>query len=472
MAILPYYIANLNIEYTYREKTGRYLEFPNLCFVDTLDNLGWQEQRAETAREANVAVSEQQSSFNLGGLSVENWMRVQLQNEKTISVVIGNPPYNANQSNFNDFNPNRAYPEIDRRIRETYVAESMAQKTKQYDMYKRFLRWASDRLADDGIIAFITNRAYLDKMQDDGFRKVSLGEFSDLYIVDLGGDVRKNRRTGNVFGIMTGVAIGFFVRHSVSQVQASIHYYALGDEQSGIEKLSELQKLNVADLAFEDIKPDSKDNWLNQMNPDFERLLSLADRKAGFAKTDDDDQAMFGLHSVGISTNRDDWVYDFDPRNLRDKVLFFADTYNELMDNSKESYDTIIKWSDTTRNHFRHRRRIVYSDVNRLQSLYRPFIVKHYFADAVMNDRLTSNHYEMFGSDLKQDNRAICFQTTGARRPFAALATDKVADLHLFFDGAQCLPLHRYTPEGERVSNITRMGHPAHQRPLPQGVGQ
>ena len=37
-----YYIANLNIEYTYREMTGRYLEFPNLVFVDTLDNMEWQ----------------------------------------------------------------------------------------------------------------------------------------------------------------------------------------------------------------------------------------------------------------------------------------------------------------------------------------------------------------------------------------------------------------------------------------------
>ena len=39
VAILPYYIANLNIEYSYRERTGQYLEFPNLCFVDTLDNM-------------------------------------------------------------------------------------------------------------------------------------------------------------------------------------------------------------------------------------------------------------------------------------------------------------------------------------------------------------------------------------------------------------------------------------------------
>ena len=30
MEILPYYIANLNIEYTYKELTGDYLGFPNL----------------------------------------------------------------------------------------------------------------------------------------------------------------------------------------------------------------------------------------------------------------------------------------------------------------------------------------------------------------------------------------------------------------------------------------------------------
>ena len=138
VAILPYYIANLNIEYTYREKTGQYLEFPNLCFVDTLDNMDWQGS-------TGGAVT-RQSGFNLGGLSVDNWIRIQEQNEKTISVIIGNPPYNANQQNENDNNKNREYPAIDARISETYIKESTAQKTKQYDMYKRFIRWASDRL--------------------------------------------------------------------------------------------------------------------------------------------------------------------------------------------------------------------------------------------------------------------------------------------------------------------------------------
>ena len=168
MAILPYYIANLNIEYSYKERTGKYLEFPNLCFVDTLDNMDWQQAGA-----TGGTIQRQGALFNLGGMSEENWIRVQEQNDKTISVIIGNPPYNDSATLWGDGAANRADYVIDDRISETYVKEGTAQKTHQYDMYKRFLRWASDRLADDGIIAFITNRAYLDARQDDGFRKVA-----------------------------------------------------------------------------------------------------------------------------------------------------------------------------------------------------------------------------------------------------------------------------------------------------------
>ena len=114
--ILPYYIANLNIGYTYAERMGRYLEFPNLCFVDTLDNMDW--------KGASGAAVQRQTTMNLGGVSEENWIRVQEQNEKPISVIIGNPPYNANQQNENDNNKNREYPAIDRRIRDSYIKES------------------------------------------------------------------------------------------------------------------------------------------------------------------------------------------------------------------------------------------------------------------------------------------------------------------------------------------------------------
>ncbi len=147
VAILPYYISNLNIEYTYKQKMGAYAEFNNLCFVDTLDNTGFN------------WVGKQGDLF---GVTAENANRIKRQNERKISVVIGNPPYNANQANENDNNKNREYPAIDKRIKETFIKNSTAQKTKLYDMYSRFYRWAMDRLTENGVIAFISNRSFID----------------------------------------------------------------------------------------------------------------------------------------------------------------------------------------------------------------------------------------------------------------------------------------------------------------------
>ena len=453
VAILPYYIANLNIEYTYREKTGRYLEFPNLVFVDTLDNLDWQG--------ATGGAVQRQGAFELGSVSFDNWYRMQSQNEKPISVILGNPPYNDSATLWGDGGANRAYPEIDRRIRDTYIEESTAQRTHQYDMYKRFLRWASDRLDDDGIIAFITNRAYIDARQDDGFRKIAAQEFSDIYILDLGSDVRRNPKiagtTHNVFGIQTGVAVGFFVREKAKLGKCGIHYAKREDAELAVDKLAYLGKSGLGDIGFEQITPDNHSNWLNQSNPDFEGLTPLANRQTKFAKSTDDEQALFRLYSNGVKTNRDEWVYDFDLHNLRSKALFFADIYNELLDNGDNSYPSIIKWSRDLRNEFRRGRRIVYSEASRIQSQYRPFTIKHHFADFAMNDVLTRNHYEIFGKDLSQPNKVIAFSGVASQKPFSVLATDKLFGFDML-EKTQCLPLYRYTEDGERVSNITDWG--------------
>ena len=276
VAILPYYIANLNIEYTYQQRTGRYLEFPNLCFVDTLDNLDWQ-----GATGGSVT---RQSAFNLGGLSEENWIRIQEQNEKPISVIIGNPPYNDSAKIWGDASDNRGYLEIDQRIKKTYVKEGTAQRTHQYDMYKRFICWASDRLADDGIIAFITNRAYLEARQDDGFRQVAFSEFTDIYVVDLGSDVRRNPKisgtTHNVFGIQTGVAVAFFVREKSRLGECNIHCANREDAEVAKDKLAYLRETGLENIPFESITPDVKNHWLNQSNSNFAQLAALANRQA------------------------------------------------------------------------------------------------------------------------------------------------------------------------------------------------
>ncbi len=462
VAILPYYIANLNIEYTYREKTGRYLEFPNLVFVDTLDNMDWQG--------ATGGAVQRQGAFELGGMSTENWMRVNLQNEKTISVILGNPPYNAHQANFNEFNPNRSYPAIDQRIRETYSQASTAQnRNQQYDMYKRFIRWASDRLADDGMIAFITNRAYIDTRQDDGFRKIAKQEFSDIYLMDLGSDVRRNPRisgtTHNVFGIQTGVAIGFLVRDKLKLGECSIHYARREDAEIAVDKLAYLGKADLDDIEFEHITPDKRNNWLNQSNSDFERLLPLIDRHTMRADTLDEEKAVFKLYSNGLKTHKDEWVYDFDGRNLASKVSFFANTYEHRRkrlagrDFDDSELGTEIKWDSDLRRHLSRNIPIHYSQLHIVQAHYRPFTVKYLYFLRELNTR----QYQMpniFPNGKSEQNRIICFKGPAATH-FIPLASNKVVDVKYTDAGngpTFCLPLYRYTDDGERVSNITDWG--------------
>ena len=482
VAILPYYIANLNIEYSYKEKTGHYREFPNLCFVDTLDNMDWQQSGA-----TDGAV-QRQGGLLLGGLSEENWIRVQEQNEKTISVIIGNPPYNDQQSNWYDLNPNRKYPEIDKRIRDTYVKEGTAQRTHQYDMYKRFIRWASDRLADDGVIAFVNNSAFLDSRQDDGFRKIVADEFNELWVIDLKGNARtsgerRRREGGNIFDnkIRVGVAIYFLVRRQ-GDSGFKVFHNSVKDYAKSSDKVEYVRDKTLASFDFSDITPDANGQWLNQSNSDFARLTSLANRRAKRNNTVAVGQAVFSLHSVGISTNRDEWVYDFKKSYLSGKVRFFCQTYleevarfaeedktkfeKEAQSSSDESsidnekvgqwVNKSIKWTSELVGHLIEYDPIEFDTGNVTPALYRPFTTKFsYYAPII-----THRRYQMpqiFPHELDGGNKVICFPGNATSNGFQVLATDKVFS-HDLLKTTQCLPLYRYTTEGERVSNITQWG--------------
>ena len=462
VAILPYYIANLNIEYTYKERTGQYLEFPNLCFVDTLDNMGWQQVGATGGSVTR------QSAFNLGGLSEENWIRVQEQNEKPISVIIGNPPYNANQQNENDNNKNRKYPEIDRRIKETYVASSTAQKTKQYDMYKRFLRWASDRLADDGIIAFVSNSAFLDSRQDDGFRKIVAQEFNELWAIDLKGNARtsgerRRREGGNIFDdkIKVGIAIYFLVRRKGAE-GFKVFYNTVDDYAKAPAKSEYIHARSLTTFNFENISPDAKGYWLNQSDSDFDSLIPVANRQTKLAKTANDEQAIFGLYSLGVVTARDEWVFDFDPEFLTSKVGSFVEYYeNTRLQHGGEEFDDVdlgveIKWTRDLKRQLRHNLPNAFARKNIRATLYRPFIRKPlYFSESLneMQYRLP----ELFPSDYDDENHIICLSGSSASKPFQVLASNLVYSYDLL-EKTQCLALYRYTADGKRVSNITEWG--------------
>lgn len=457
VAILPYYVANLNIEATYAAITGDYAEFPSLCFVDTLDNVG----QHTAAKGSTVEM--------FGSVSEENVVRIQRQNSKRISVVIGNPPYNANQANENDNNKNREYPEIDRRIKETYIAESTAQKTKLYDMYARFFRWASDRLDDNGILAFVTNRSFIDARTFDGFRKTVVQEFSEVYVVDLGGDVRANPKLSgtkhNVFGIQTGVAISFFVkrqRPAYEQRPARVFYSRRPEMETADDKLAWLARQPLRALELEEITPDKNANWVNLTDNDFETLLPLASKETKAAKTTSGERAIFQKFSLGVVTARDEWVYGFTKKEINSKVNFLIDEYNSeklrlkiRLNDRSEIEDQIkyeIKWSRAVKNDLSKSINYLYNEDCIQSSLYRPFIKKQLYFSKQLNE-MTYQLGSLFPS--KSDNNKYISVSSGSRLDFSALGGDSIPNYAIYsLDPAQCLPLYRYEL-GQRHDNIT-----------------
>jgi predicted helicase len=448
VAILPYYVANLNIEATYAAIAGEYIEFPSLCLVDTLDNTHGLRKYAGHMDDI------------FGGVSDENVGRIRRQNSRRISVIIGNPPYNANQLNENENNKNREYPDIDKRIRETYIAESTAQKTKLYDMYARFFRWASDRLDANCILAFISNRSFIDSRTFDGFRKVLTQEFNEIYVVDLGGDVRANPKLSgtkhNVFGIQTGVAISFLVKRSHVGKPAKgcrIHYVRRPEMETAEEKLAFLSNAKIANFQFEEVRPDTKHNWVDLTNNDFDSLIPVASRFSNGNVKDGKAKAIFGLSSLGISTNRDEWLYDIARENLEKKVAFFVENY-EAHVSASETFDTRIKWSETLKRRANAGIREGFLSSRVRRASYRPFCSEFVYQSSLLIDR-PSECGAMF--PLGRENTAICFTDVGSQKPFMAGAADGLVDLHFVgaAAGTECLPFFLYSESGERVDNIT-----------------
>lgn len=457
--IMPYYISNLNIENAYFEKTNRYEIFENMCFLDTLEF---------------QIKSEKTSLLGMEEFNKENVERAVRQYKNEINLIIGNPPYNANQKSENDNNKNKVYVDLDKRIKETYINESKAQKTKQYDMYKRFIRWATDRIKseNDGIIAFITNNAYLDSRQDDGFRKSVQKEFDYIYIVDLKGNARKRNKIegGNVFNIQTGVAIMFLIKESKNKFKkkADIKYYNIGDYLSGDKKLMALQHngkpKKITEFDFEDIIPDKNGQWLNQTDNDFYEHIALIDKNVKNQKVGKaiEQKAIFKLFSLGVLTARDDWACDFDKKQLEKKVKKIIDIYskekkkyagrNYKDEDMRTNIDYSIKWTRELFKHISADRDIKFNKDNIREYLYRPFVKNYTYFDRPICHEPYQN--KMLFPNINSENITINFNMIKPRRYTDCFASKMLIDFAFNIEGNISVPLYIYE-NGEKKINIT-----------------
>ena len=295
IVLLAYYIAAINIETVYHElmqgalsEDAPYEPFKGILLTDTF-------QMYEQERDM------------VANLLPDNSERHTRQKALDIRVIIGNPPYSAGQKSENDNAKNVDYPELDARIAETYAAASHATLQKAlYDSYIRAIRWASDRIGDAGVMAFVTNAGWVDGNATDGLRKCLAEEFSDLYVFHLRGNQRTSgeqsrKEGGKIFGSgsRAPIAISVFVKNPEATEHGCIHFHDIGDYLSQKEKLdivrdfASIDGITVA-KGWKRITPDENNDWLDQVDRSFDRFPILGAKRG-------EEEGLFENYSSGVN---------------------------------------------------------------------------------------------------------------------------------------------------------------------------
>ena len=454
--LLPYYIASLNIEHEFYTATNRYVSYEGLCLVDTFE------------------LAEDREQLQL--FTPDNTARAEKQKETPMFVVIGNPPYNVGQLNENDNNKNREHKAMDKSIKDTYAKDSKATLRSQlYDPYIKAIRWALDRIDEEGVVAFITNNSFIEGLAFDGMRKHLAADCEAIYILDLGGNARKGLKVSdaNVFGIRVGVSINLFVKKKEnSSERARLFYYRTDDLWNRERKFDFLNdSQHAGGIVWESIQPDDRYTWLTEgLHAEFDTFIPIGSKEARGQKVVAVD-VIFQTYSTGISTGRDAWVCNFNRNTLRENTNRIIENYNAEvarwaqrpdrdadLDNFVESDDTEIKWSRDLKAKLKRGRTAKYAEHKVRASLYRPFTKSNLYFDQTMDDVVSIFPTIFPTSEAESENQVIIVSDHGFRAGFNTLVTNLIPDSHILAarDRFQCFPFYTYDEDGtNRRENIT-----------------
>ncbi|KRE76610.1 DEAD/DEAH box helicase [Arthrobacter sp. Soil763] len=439
--LLAYYIAAVNIESAYHDhadkQSGDYEPFPGLVLTDTFQS--WEEGDRlddEMFRDNNA--------------------RLERLKKLPITVIVGNPPYRGGQETANDANANESYPALDESIRSTYAARSTAKlKNKLYDPYVRAIRWASLRIPDRGVIAYVTNGGWLESNQFDGMRKTLINEFSTIYVYNLRGNARRSgedrrKEAGNVFGggSRATVAITILVKDPAKTGPATIHYAEVGDGLTREQKLGLVGSAeSVAGVDFSIITPNEHGDWINHRRDDFTAYPAL--------------DKTFGSVTHGVNTGRDAWVYQSSRTSLEDSLGVCIGTFNKEVGRWSASPaagtsdaaltawadrdSTRISWSSNLLQAIRRGKKTSFLSENVRVGAYRPFFKQWMYFDPLWNSRMGGNR-ELFPTP-QLSNMILYTVGMSSAVPFSILITDEIPNLHLTGAGSGGAVFARYRYE-------------------------
>ena len=449
IVLLAYYIADVNIESVYQEimHPDTYLPFDGICLTDTFQ------------------LNENGDNDIFSQLFPENSERVLKQKKAPIRVICSNPPYSVGQKSANDNAQNMKYNVLDKRIEGTYVHYSTSKLNRStYDSYIKAFRWASDRISkneEGGIVAFISNGAWIDSASQDGMRYCLEKEFDSIYVLNLRGNQRTSgelsrKEGGKIFGSgsRTPIAITFLVKNpNHKKDKATIYYHDIGDYLSREDKLRMVKGFKDIDgIDWTIIKPTEKNDWINQRDGIFDTLIPIADKSSAKKESFFSDYT-----SRGVATARDKWCYNFNEKQLEGTIQGAINFYNSQVelfkkaksarsdvttedvldyDPQKFSWDRAQKDSDIPKG-----RKYQYKPDSIMLAAYRPFFKQYGYFDRQLNNCVYRMPNLFPNSQL--ENIIICATGPGVSKSFSCLITNNVIDYE-FIGKSQCLPLYWY----------------------------
>ena len=347
IVLLAYYIAAVNIEETFRwrrEADSGYEPFKGIVLTDTF-NLNKK--------------GEERTLFPKAWMP-DNNERAERQQKLPIQVIIGNPPWRGGQKSATDDNPNVDYPALEERIRETYAVHStVTNKNSLYNTLKLAIRWASDRIKEQGVIAFVTNGSWIDGNVDAGVRACLAEEFNSIYVLNLRGDARTSgelRRSegDNVFGQGTRalIAITILVKNpNATHEGCRIRYHDIGDYKKRKQKLETLKEaVSISGINdWEEITPDKHHDWIRQRDPAFEAFCPMGSQDAKAGEVED---TIFGLYSGGLKTGRDAYTYNFSRDTCAENARKMTEDYLKAVEAMVQGHLSILDDNPSIRRQF------------------------------------------------------------------------------------------------------------------------